>query len=127
MEDMEKMLLDAMDGTPEDKNKAIVKILLDMRKQDQEDFAEAQKAKKDAAAAAEKAEKERRRAGKLAMVSVLCAVLIWAAAFALMFGVVVEAETTYSTVEQSTEGGGNAYYNADGRAQYIISDSGEDE
>lgn len=127
MEDLEKMLLDAMDGTPEDKNKAIVKILLDMRKQDQEDFAEAQKAKKDAVAAAEKAEKDRRRTGKLAMVSAICAVIICASVFALMFGVVIEAETTYSTVEQSTEGGGNAYYNENSRAQYFISDSGEDE
>lgn len=127
MEDLESMLMQAMDGTPEDKNKVIAKILLDMRREDQKDLQDLRKIKNSVEAAADKAERERKRAFRLAVVCVICAVLIWAAAFALMFGVVVEAETTYSTVEQSTEGGGNAYYNANSRAQYIISDSGEDE
>lgn len=125
MEDLESMLLQAMDGTPEDKNKVIAKILLDMRSQDREEFETVKKNSKKSADAAEQATKERKRVFRMTIICVICAGMIWAAALALIFGVVVEAETTYSTVEQSTDGGGNAYYNANGRAQYII--SGEDE
>ena len=120
MEDLESMLLKAMDGTPEDKNRAIATILLDMRKQDQKDLDTLRRAQETARETTEKAERERKRCFRLAVVCAVCAALIWAAALALMFGVVVEAETTYSTVEQSTDGGGNAYYNAEGTAEYII-------
>lgn len=125
MEDLESMMMKAMDGTPEDKNKVIAKILLDMRREDQKDLQNLRKIKNSVEAAADRAERERKRAFRLAMVCVACAVAIWAAALALMFGAVVEMETTYSAVEQSTAGGGNAYYNADGVAEYII--GGEDE